>query len=256
VKIVKFLSFCSLFLIGCATAPKPVFNEAMTADELQIRLMQTVRSLKDFYAEGSITVNTPTMNQSVGFDLVTRGKDSVKLSFYGPFGITVGTALFHQQEFTAYNALNNTVYRGSPEKQMRMLPFIKDVPFELLISSLQGIHPLRLTSPLDSVEVKAEHSYSFTITNEDASFDKFLFDEDFFRITRCIRKDKNGTVLWSVRYWYKRNGDSSVVPEQVEVNIPSKESTLVLEYGSVSYDSVQSPLTISFPDDAEIITIE
>jgi len=256
VRILKLFCFCSAFLLGCATAPKPVVNEAMTTDELQFRLMQTVRSLKDFSAEGSITVNTPTMNQSAGFDLVTRGKDSVKLSVYGPFGITVGTALFNRHEFTAYNALNNTVYRGSPEKQMRMLPFVKDVPFELLISSLQGIHPLRFTSPLDSLEVKAGRVYSFTIVNEDSSFDKFLFDENVYHITRCTRKDKNGIVLWSVKYWYKRNGDSSVVPEQVEVNIPSKESTLVLEYGSVSYDSVQSPLTISFPDDAEIITIE
>jgi len=257
VNTVKLFSvFFAVFFFGCATVPKPTANEAMSADELRLCLAQTTDSLKDFSAEGSITIHTPTMDQSAGFDLAARGTDSIKMSVYGPFGITVGSALFTRHEFTAYNALNNTVYRGSPEKQMRMLPFVKEIPFELLTGTLRGIYFFLQSSPIDSLSVNAENSLSFTISNSDGSFDKLQYDGGVNRITRCTRRDAGGSILWHVGYRYKRNVDGGIVPEQVEVNVPLKESTLVLDYDSVVWGSPRSPLTILFPEDAEIVTIE
>ena len=243
-------------LVGCATTPKPVVNEAITVEDVQYRILQSSRTLHDFFAEGSITVSTPTMDQSAGFEIATRGKDSVMMSVYGPFGITIGTALFTRNEFTAYNALNNTVYRGSPEKQMQMLPMVKEIPFELIISSLQGIHPFSASATIDSFSVNDGTTYSFTHSYDDGSFDRFIYHNDIRRITRCTRKNSAGTILWSVKYWYTYNSDSTIIPEQVEVSIPSKETTLLLEYGSVSNDTLSMNFTISYPDDAEIITLE
>jgi hypothetical protein len=244
------------FFLGCATAPKIVVNDAMTVDELRYRLLQTADSLKDFSAEGSITIVAPSMNQSAGFEVSARKTDSLKMSVFGPFGITVGSALFTRNEFTAYNALNNTVYRGAPEKQLRMLPFVKDIPFELLVGSLQGIHPFRSASIIDSFETGSGRTPSFTVINNDGSFDKFRYDENSNRITQCIRRNGDSKILWSVNYRYKRLDDGSFVPEQVEVNVPSKETTLLLDYAGVTYGAISPALTISYPDDAEIITIE
>ncbi len=245
-----------IFVVGCATVPKPQIYEPMTAETLRYRLLQATVSLKNFSAEGNITVNTPRMNQSAGFDLISRGVDSVKMSVYGPFGITVGAALFTPNEFTAYNALNNTVYRGNPERQMKMLPFIKDIPFELLISSLQGSHPLLRSAVIDSLEVLAGRFYTFTSGVNDSTYDKFSADEGYLRIIKCVRMSTSGKVLWRVEYSYKRDSEGIVVPEQVEVSIPSKESSLLLEYSSFSRDSSSAALTISYPEDAEINTIE
>lgn len=246
----------AVFYAGCAHRPIPVINEAMSVGELRMHLYNAMGAAKNFFAEGTITVTTPTMNQSAGFDLLTRGYDSVKMSVYGPFGITVGSALFTRNEFTAYNALNNTLYRGDPERQMKMLPFIKDIPFELLISSLQGNHPLLPSVAIDSFAVFAGRYYTFTASVNDSSYDKYTAEEDVRRITQCVRKTASGRILWRVEYRYKRNSDGEVIPEQVEVSIPSKESTLLLEYGSIMHDVASSSMRISYPEDAEVITIE
>lgn len=246
----------ALFAAGCSSVQRTERAGTLNADELRQSLDRSGKASRDFSAEGTITVNSPSMNQSAGFDLVTRGGDSVKMAVYGPFGITVGTALFTHNEFTAYNALNNTVYRGNPEQQMKMLPFIKDVPFELLISSLQGNHPLLPSAVIDSFTVLAEGGYRFVTMVNDTLYDRFTVDDQFLRVKQCVRKSLAGKVLWNVEYEYTRNKENDVVPEQVRVFIPSKESSLMLEYDSISRDASSSPLSISYPDDAEIITIE
>lgn len=246
----------ALFAAGCATAPKPLNDGTMNAEELQDHLLRATISSRNFSAEGSITINSPSMNQSAGFELMTRGTDSVKMSVYGPFGITVGTALFTRRTFTAYNALNNTVYQGDPDRQMGALPFLKDIPFELMISALQGNHPLLQSAVMDSFTVQRGGSYSFTSAVNDTVYDKYRADENFLRITQCVRKTISGKTLWRVDYSYNRNAEGAVLPGQVEVSIPSKNSSLLLEYGSISFDSSSSGMTVNYPDDAEIITIE
>jgi hypothetical protein len=178
------------------------------------------------------------------------------MSVYGPFGITVGAALFTRTTFTAYNALNNTVYKGDPSKQMGSLPFVNEIPFELMISALQGNHPLLRSAVIDSFTVRAGRYYSFTSSVNDTTYDLITAEERFFRIISCIRKTASGRTLWRVEYSYKRNPEGVVIPEQVEVMIPSKQSSLMLEYGSISFDTSSSDMNLSYPDDAEIITIE
>jgi outer membrane biogenesis lipoprotein LolB len=251
-----FVLTAALFYAGCASVPQTEIAGTLSTDELRQSLDNSGIASKNFSAEGTITVNSPSMNQSAGFDLITRGGDSVKMAVYGPFGITVGTALFTRNEFTAYNALNNTVYRGDPEQQMKMLPFIKDIPFELLISSLQGNHPLLPSVVIDSFTVQSGGNYRFTTPVNDTLYDKYIVDGQFLRITQCVRRSVDGKVLWRVEYEYARNKEGDIVPEQVRVSIPSKESSLSLEYEYVSREVSSAPMSISFPEDAEIITIE
>jgi outer membrane lipoprotein-sorting protein len=251
-----FVLAAALFYAGCASAPQATSSGSLSAEELRESLDRSGVAFKNFSAEGTITVNSPSMNQSAGFDLVTRSGDSVKMSVYGPFGITVGSALFTRNEFTAYNSLNNTVYRGNPERQMKMLPFIKDVPFELLISALQGNHPLLPSAVIDSFTVTPEGQYRFTASVNDTIFDKYSVDRQFLRISQCTRKSTDGKTLWKVVYAYTQNKEGGIDPVQVTISIPSKESSLSLEYEYISREAPSSPMSISYPDDAEIITIE
>ncbi len=246
----------ALLLAGCATVPKPVFNEAMSEEELVNTLRQTAMDISHFSAEGTITVNSPSVNQSAGIEVSARGTDSVKLSVYGPFGITVGSGLLTRNEFAAYNALNNTLYRGSPEKQMRSLPFINDIPVELFAGALQGIHTVHAARGIDSFSVQAGRKYFFTRSYDDGSFDKFVFSDEYRRITRCTRYNRDGTPLWIVRYYYKQEGNGAVLPEQVEVEIPRRELTVTIEYGSASYTAPPAAFTLDHPEDARTVTIE
>jgi len=246
----------ALLMIGCATAPKPAENSSLTSMEVLYRLQRNTNVLQSFTAEGMITVTTPTMNQSAGFDLATRGADSVRMNVYGPFGITVGSAFFTKAEFIAYNALNNTVYRGSPERQLKMLPFINEIPFELFMGTLQGIHMLRASASIDSFVQRDDGSYSFTVPYDNGTYDSFRYNSGVERITRCTRYSAERIPLWSVRYQYLRNEQGTVLPEQVEVIIPQKESSLLIEYNGFPDGAAADAFSLSYPADAEIITIE
>lgn len=246
----------ALFYAGCASAPLTETSERLDADQLHEQLDHSALTATNFSAEGTITVNSPSMNQSAGFDLFTRGGDSVKMAVYGPFGITVGSALFTKNEFTAYNALNNTVYRGNPERQMKMLPIIRDIPFELFISALQGNHPLLPSAVIDSFTVTPEGHYRFTTSVNDSIFDRYTVDRQFLRVSQCIRKTADGKTLWKASYTYLQKKEGDIVPEQVNINIPSRESSVTIEYEYVSREGISEPLSISYPDDAEIVTIE
>lgn len=246
----------ALLMIGCATAPMPADVGTLSSDDVRNRLLRNGNSLNNFAADGSITITTPTMSQSVGFELASRGADSVKMSLFGPFGITVGAALFTKKEFTAYNALNNTVYRGSPERQMRVLPFIKEIPFELFMGTLQGIHHLNSIGAIDSLTMTPDGGYSFSISHESGSYDRYLYNSAMNRIVRCTRYNDTGTSLWSVRYQYSRSDSGEVIPREVEVSITAKESSLLIEYAGIVNGAPEEEFILPYPDDAEIVTIE
>lgn len=248
--------FAAVFAAGCATAPKPVLYEALSEDGLRIRLRQTAFDIKPFSAEGTVTVNTPTMTQAAGFDLSTRGMDSLKINIYGPFGITLGSALYTRQAFMAYNALNNTVYRGSPEKRVSNFPFAKDIPLELFVSSFQGIYFPRHFSTLDSLTLAAQNYYRFVIANDNGTVDHFEYNERINRITKCTRRTAVGAPLWSVEYTYDRTDGGIIMPESVEITVPQKELTLFIEYDDVRRDTIVQEFSLSYPDDASFITIE
>jgi hypothetical protein len=251
------LSFAvALLMAGCATVPTRTATDQLSQDEILQRLQAGSIPSGSFTADGTITVTTPTMNQSAGFDVATRGTDSVKINVYGPFGITVGSALYINPLFTAYNALNNTVYRGSPEQQMSRLPFIKDIPFALFIGTLQGRHAFRPVPSVDSFTLREDGSYAFVVPRGNGAYERFLYNAATDRISRCTFVAADGVPLWSVRYYYTTSESGAVVPEQVEVSIPSKGASLLIEYGERSNENSAEEFALPYPDDAEVVTIE
>lgn len=245
----------ALLIVGCASVPVPSESGAVSAEEMLSQLSRTAPSPEGFSAEGSITVTTPTMDQSAGFDLASRA-DSLRISVYGPFGIPVGSALFTASAFTAYNSLNNTAYSGDPQKQLRMLPMMKDIPFPLLVAGLRGIHPLPPDIVPDSFQRVEGTLYSFTLPCTDGSFERYRFDASLSRITRCTRLTEDGMELWSVRYTYRRTDAGTLLPKSVTIALPSRSASLAIEYDEVSFGAPEAPLSIDIPEDAHTVTVQ
>ncbi|NUN68152.1 MAG: DUF4292 domain-containing protein [Bacteroidetes bacterium] len=250
----------SLFLLaltaaGCSSVPEATVPEAVPADAVLARL-ETIRLPDAFSAEGTITVTAPTMDQSAGFEMIARGDDSVKMSIYGPFGITVGTALFTRDTFAAYNALNNTVYRGSPERQLRSLPFINTIPFEFFMGTLQGVHLPSRIRPYGAVRPDADGRVSFAAVNADSSVDSLRFDGSFGRIISCTRWSAGSVQQWSIQYRYTRNDAGAVIPQQVELFVPLRQTTLTIDYDAVADNAEAAQFTLPVPDDAETVTVQ
>lgn len=245
----------ALVAAGCSAVPEAAAPDVTESTELMGRLA-SLHVPEAFSAEGSITVITPTMEQSAGFEMIARGDDSVKMSIFGPFGITVGAALFTREQFTAYNALNNTVYTGSPERQLRSLPFVNAIPFEFFMGTLQGMHILSSAAQHGIIRADGAGRFSFTAVNADSSIDSLRYDGVFGRIVSCRRFDAAGTEQWSIRYRYTRTDTGLVIPQQVELSVPFRSTTLIIDYDAVTQSAEAAAFTLPYPDDAEIITVQ
>lgn len=244
-----------LFAAGCSAVPETVPAERTDAVDVLSTLM-AVQLPEAFSAEGSISVSSPTMEQSAGFEMIARGDDSLKMTIFGPFGITLGTALFIPGQFTAFSALNNTVYRGSPERQLRSLPFVNAIPFEFIMGTLQGMHILSPAALHGKIVLQDTLRVMFTAVYPDSSVDSLRYDAAFGRIVSCTRYSSAGTEQWSIRYQYTRNAEGVVVPQQASVTVPQRNTTLVIEYDAVAANAAAAEFTIPVPDDAETVTYQ
>jgi hypothetical protein len=196
------------------------------------------------------------MSQSVGFEMASRGTDSMRIVAQGPFGITVGMALLTQNNFIAYNALNNSVYRGSTSVQSKF-PLFNSLPPSLAFNVLLGIFELPAEQEADSFTVSAGRMYSFIIRSGKETYDKYYFDGDNNRITQYVRmQTSDEKILWNIYYAYKKNETDILAPETITIAIPNKETTITVEYDNIVFNKEIKSLKISHPKDAEEISVQ
>ena len=244
----------AVILAGCSSAPQTVSSGASADTEVLRDGLARVAPLPDFSAEGSITVNTPTMDQSAGFEFRAHHGDSLMITVTGPFGITVGTALLTADAFTAYNALNNSLYRGSPRGLSKRFPMLRDLPFPLLFGMTQAVHPFPASAQFDSVRTLSDGRVSFQTLQSDGSRDHYTVDPSGPRVTRCARYDSTGTHLWTIAYTFSSvNGVQS--PKSVDVKVPAKNASFLLEFDTFERDTVSAPLPFSVPSDAKAVDL-
>ena len=195
------------------------------------------------------------MDQSAGFEFRAHHGDSLMITVTGPFGITVGTALLTPDAFTAYNALNNFLYRGSPRGLAQRFPMLRDLPFPLLFGMTQAVHPFTASSPVDSVRTLESGRIAFQMLQADGSRDHYTVDPSGPRVTRCARYDSAGTHLWTIAYEFLSD-KGTIHPKSVDVKVPAKKASFLLEFDSFERDTTAAPLPFTVPSDANAVDLQ
>ncbi len=251
------VSLLAVILFGCAPPPSKIApEETLTFEEISASLRESANSFETFSAEGSITVESPQLSQAVGFELASRGNDSMKIIVQGPFGITVGMALFTKNNFTAYNAINNSLYRGSLTAQSKF-PLLASLSPSIAFNALQGLFVFAPEQSADSFSVSQDGIFSFVILTGEKTYDSYFYNPNYKRIVRYVRKQlETNETMWNISYQFTKKENGAIMPEIITLTIPKEQTTLTIEYESALFNKEIANLKISFPNDAEVITVQ
>lgn len=242
-------------LFGCSAERESVTaDRSFSASEIMMMVNSLPASIQTFSAAGSVNVETPQMSQSAGFDLAVKKPDSVRIIVEGPFGITVARALFTNHHFVAYNALNNTLYTGDPERGMKSLPFFSGIESGTIIDAISGVRRFddALTTP-DSFSITDE-TYRFQFTNG-MYVTKISVDPRSMRIIHVQTYAHDESLMWEELYTYIQGSSGLWQPATSKIIVPERLTSIEFMFDEVTFNPALSSLSIAYPDDAEQILI-
>jgi len=245
-------------ITGCSSVRETAtVDNVLNAVDIIAAVNAQSSSIQTFSAVGSMNIETPHLSQSAGFEIAVRKShdaDSMRIAVEGPFGITIGRALFTHNRFIAYNALTNTVYTGDAKKGLQAFPFLSEIEAEVLIDAVSGVRKFNntLTAP-DSFYVTSK-DYVLQFTRHDYSV-TFFVDLQSMKISKVQTYGPDGALWWEEWYSYTPSNNGGWQPEMARIRIPSRSTVVEFYFDEVSINTPLSSLSISYPNDVEQISI-
>ncbi|MBI3123608.1 MAG: DUF4292 domain-containing protein [Ignavibacteriales bacterium] len=248
------ISAILLFLVGC-TATKPLEEEqTISAERIVKRLEANRRKIKSFVGKGTIFVITKELNTRSSFQVEIKRPDSLKVSFFGPFGIDLAYSLISQKDFQFYDVINNKYYKGKVRPGIIKDLMKINVPYDELMDAVTG--SVNLTSKLRIEPVanqKDDGTYELIYSDSTNSIvSTIIIDASNLRIIRYLISDMRGKVSYQADYDGFRKVDDVYLPFNISINDKANDQKLRVEYRSVELNKLTEKLKLDIPDDAKV----
>lgn len=244
-----------IIIAGCAPT-KPVIEErVLSADRLIKRLEANRRKIKSFNGAGVISVSSNQINARSTFQVTLKKPDSLKISFYGPFGIDLAHSLITPTNFQFYDVINNTLYRGHMRDGIIERVLKVNFSFDELIDALAG--SVNLTEKL-RVEPdrfsNTTNTYILTYLDSENDIEKiYNIRSDDFAIIENILKKTDGKVLVEGKYSKFKNYEDVPVPHEITLNDIANKQNLKVEYRQIVVNKNTGSLKLDIPSDVNVI---
>lgn len=247
--------FSLLYVEGCAPT-KPVMQErTISPDRLIKRLEANRRKIKNFSGTGTISIKTNELDTKSSFQVEIKKPDSIKVSFFGPFGIDLASALLTQKDFLFYDAINNTAYRGK-QKPGVMKEILKvNILFDDLMDLATG--SINLTDKLQREPNSSEFQNNLlNLTYADSLNDKtnsYLIQNDELEIRQFFQNNLKGKNLLDTKFSNFKKYDDIPIPGEINYNNIADNQKIKIEYRHIEINNEIGNLKIELPSDAKII---
>lgn len=237
-------------LSGCA--PKPIASPPSYMKVLESLSTRTT-SLSTFYAEGKITVETPSYAHTGAITVYLKRPDTLYLLIQGPFGLKIGAGLFTRSSFTFYNSIQNKLITGVPSEEN--IERILNVPltFDDLLNVFVGGSLVQDDQrPPDDIQTDPEW-FIFTYANSHG-MRKYWIDPSTTTLSRVHIYDSWNNLLLEQTYKNFHEIQSLKVPYSIQLVYVPNNQRIALSYSSVSTQTLLSKqLQVTYPDNAEHI---
>ena len=246
----------SIFLIpGCVPSKPKEKIEILPAERLVSRLESNRRRIKSFEGNGTIIIKTNKMNNSASFKIVEQKPDSIYLTIYGPFGISLAEALVTKNDFVFYDALHNTAYEGAVSEDVLRDIFKIDLSFSDLMDAFVGA--VNLTKHL----YKSPNKYS-------VDYDKYILtyvdsvkqltttynvDIRNLGITKYQLKNNKGKTILEGKYSDFEYLENVAVPYKILVQNKEENQQVTINYKKMTANRKDISIDFKLPGDATII---
>ena len=256
-KVILFLSIIVLIFVFNACAPsKPTADIGlMSPDRLIKKLEANRRKIKTFDGTGSLMIVSSSINAKSSFEVLIKKPDSMKVSFYGPFGIDLAQVLITPNYFQFYDIINNTLYQGRMRKDVMKQLLKIDLPFDNIIDAFAG--SVNLTSKLRSEPDEYEAVDDlFRLTYKDSvnsTNEIYLVRNDNLAITENTIQNNIGRVILEGKYSLFKDFDDVPIPYEINLEDSQNKQRMKVEYKNINVNQPVEGFKIDLPNDVKVV---
>ena len=242
-----------LILPGCVPSKPTDDVEILPSERLINKLEINRRRIQSFEGNGTITVRSGGINQSVAFSVVLQKPDSLYITMFGPFGIELAQALVMKDNFIFYDIINNTAYEGEVDDDILNSVFKINLTFNELMDAFIG--SVNLTDNLYRPPEKYTIDYDkYVLTYIDTDTDRrtiYRVDIRELGITDYQVLDSNGDGLLEGKYSKFELFENVAVPSKIELQRDNQRVSI--DYKNMVVNRRSIVIDFKVPDDAKII---
>ncbi|NOX19349.1 MAG: DUF4292 domain-containing protein [Chlorobi bacterium] len=248
-----FLLF-SIAVISSCVPSKPVKEETVIPSNRLIKKLEANRRrIKTFEGTGSLKIETAQLDITGTFSVEIKKPDSMKISFYGPFGIDMAKLLLTQSDFIFYDVMKNQIYKGKNDDKILKEVFKVDMTFDNLIDAFSGA--VNLTKELKNIPEKYDQTddeFLLTYISGERETNYVIRKEDLALLSFEL-ENKETSDIYSAKYLkFKRYEDVSI-PRMIIVENKNENQKINIEYRKMKINEPLFPLALDLPDDAKVI---
>jgi hypothetical protein len=254
--LILIISVITIFYMeGCAPSQPMAVERTIAPDRLVKRLEANRRKIKTFSGAGSILIKTSDIDAKSSFLVEIKKPDSVKISFFGPFGIDLAFALVTPQNFQFYDAINNTLYQGKMKPGVMKQILKVNVDFENLLNIVTG--SVNMTKELTGDPAKAElidDLYRLTYNDSlNQKINQYYIKTDDLEIREFQQNNKSGQNILSAKYSDFRKIEENPIPQVISLSDIQNNQNIKIEYRTIEVNKEIGKLKLDIADDAKII---
>jgi len=191
------LSLILSILSACAPTKTIEKEKLISPDRLVIKLEANRRKIKSFAGSGVINVQNKELNAKSNFEVNLKKPDSLRVDFFGPFGIELAQAVISSNGFLFYDVINNKIYKGNLKDDVLQKILKVNLSLSDVIDALTG--SVNLTDKLRKEPDKFEYEnkfYKLTYVDSINSLEKiYLVKADDLSISESIIQNLKGEKL-------------------------------------------------------------
>ncbi len=243
-------------LVNSCVPSKPVEEERiLPADRLMKKLEANRRKVKTFLGSGTINLDSPQLTAKATFQVVIKKPDSIRISFYGPFGIDLAQAVTTKRDFVFFDVINNRVYKGVTKNLSLKNIFKIDLTFNELMDAFAGAVDLtdKLRREPDDLFINKDTyylTYSDNFTGRQSQYE-ILVDNLAITKYKIIEKPDNSVLEGTYKDF--ENFEDVPIPYKIKINYELMNQNINIDYRSIKVNKDVSSLTFTIPEDAEVI---
>ena len=251
---VIFPIFAVIIGLAACSAPKKTVRKTtvLPVERILKKVEANRRKIKTFEATGVIKIKSPKYEGKGNIEITIKRPDSLRISVFGPFGISVAEALITKDKFYYYDALRNKLYYGKNKRKIIERIFKFDLPFDDVSNLLIG--RVNLTGKIyeKPLQVKAdENSFELFYQTGNSLTEKFEFSREDNKLLSYGFGKGNEKIFNAHFENFKKYGKFEL---PLILNLKYKsETNLKIDYRNVKVNDKIESLSLDIPKDAKKI---
>jgi hypothetical protein len=196
------------------------------ADALLARLRSSYAATPNISVNGDLKVSGAT----VWYDAIVRGRDSMKITLIGPFGVPLGALSATRDEFLFLNAQEGEALEGRPDRETFGKLLMLELEYDEMVSMLRGELP-RFPEP-GSYTASLEDDVMHYQVKTPGTLERFSIDAGdatLVAYSRALTVGGNSTEEFSITYKdYNLSLGDRPFPKRGVVDIAGGEQRIMI----------------------------